>query len=86
MPSTNSSDVMEKIRGITHRSNKRLRSTFVEAAWVVIKYNTDLFVYYHELKQRMKPNKAIIKVAKKLSSQVRYTLLQVEKEKKTNIA
>jgi transposase len=83
VPSTNSSDVVEKIRGITHRSNRRLRNVLIEASWIAIRYNTDLFVKYNELKQRMNSNKAIIRVAKKLSSQVRYVLLELESQATT---
>jgi transposase len=81
VPSTNSSADIEKVRGITIRSNLRLRSIFVESAWIAIKKDTDLFVYYNELKQRMNANKAIIRVAKKLATRVRYTLLELENQK-----
>lgn len=80
IPSTNNSDTTERIRGITNRSNKRLRSVFIEAAWIAIRYNEELFHYYHELKRRMNANKAIIRVAKKIASQVRYLLLNLESE------
>ena len=81
IPSTNNSADIEKIRGITIRANTRLRTTFVEAAWIAIQRNSELYHFYHELKQRMNPNKAIIRVAKKLASRVRYVMLEHENEK-----
>lgn len=78
VPSTANSANTEKIRGVTPRANRRLRNIFIEASWVAIKYDTDLHHYYHELKQRMKANKAIIRVAKKLATKVRYNLLELE--------
>ena len=77
VPSTANSANTEKIRGVTKRANRRLRNIFIEASWVAIKYDTDLHHYYHELKQRMKGNKAIIRVAKKLATKVRYNLLEL---------
>lgn len=43
VPSTNSSDVVEKIRGITHRSNRRLRNVLIEVSWIAIRYNTEQY-------------------------------------------
>jgi transposase len=78
IPSTNSSAETERVRGITNRSNKRIRSILVEASWVAIRHDTDLFNLYHQLKQRMNTNKAIVRVAKKLATRIRYELLNLE--------
>lgn len=78
VPSTNTSGETEKIRGITHRANRRLRNILIEAAWRAVQYNPDCFVKYHELKKRMNSNKAIIRVAKQLASQIKYTLLNLD--------
>ena len=78
VPSTNNSDTKERVRGVTKRSNRRLRNTLIEAAWVAIKFDTDLFHLYHKLKQRMASNKAIIRVAKKLATRIRFSLLQLQ--------
>lgn len=75
IPSTNSSADVEKIRGITNRANKRLRSVLVEVAWFSIRRDPELLCYYTELKQRMSSNKAIIRVAKKVANKIRYELL-----------
>ena len=78
VPSTNNSGSSEKIRGITGRSNRRLRNTLIEASWIAIKFDTHLFHLYHELKQRMSPNKAIIRIAKKIATTIRFNLLQIQ--------
>ena len=78
IPSTNSSAETERVRGITNRSNKRIRSILVEASWIAIRHDTALFNLYHQLKQRMNANKAIVRVAKKLATRVRYELLNLE--------
>lgn len=80
IPSTNSSADIEKIRGITNRANKRLRSILVEVAWISISKEPELLHYYSELKQRMNSNKAIIRIAKKVASKVRYELLKDDQE------
>ena len=82
IPSTNSSADIEKIREITNRANKRLRSVLVEVAWVSISKEPELLHYYNELKQRMNSNKAIIRVAKKIASKIRYELLKDDQELK----
>lgn len=82
IPSTNSSADIEKIRGITNRANTRLRSVLVEVAWVSISKEPELLHYYNELKQRMNSNKAIIRVAKKIASKIRYELLKDDQELK----
>ena len=82
IPSTNSSADIEKIRGITNRANKRLRSILVEIAWISISKEPDLLRYYSELKQRMSSNKAIIRIAKKMASKIRYELLKDDQELK----
>lgn len=78
VPSTNNSDTKERVRGVTSRSNRRLRNTLIEAAWIAIKFDTDLHHLYHELKQRMAANKAIIRIAKKLATRIRFNLLQIQ--------
>jgi transposase len=82
IPSTNSSADIEKIRGITNRANKRLRSILVEVAWISMSKEPTLLHYYNELKQRMSSNKAIIRVAKKIATKIRYELLKDDQELK----
>lgn len=75
VPTTNSSDDNERIGGITPRSNKYLRSIVVESAWIAIRNDPTLALAYIELCKRMKGNKAIIRIAKKLLRRIRFVLI-----------
>jgi transposase len=74
IPSTYSSGEKENTRNITRRANKPLRSSIVEAAWVAIRHDPALTLKYNELRSRMEPNEAIIRIAKKLINRIRYVL------------
>ena len=74
IPSTNSSGHNDKTGDITPRGHKLLRSLLVEAAWVAIRNDPALMMNYLEYTKRMKPNKAIIRIAKKLLNRMRYVL------------
>jgi len=74
VPRTNSSGDNEKIGKITPRSNRQLRSMLIESAWIAIRQDPALMMRYSELCQRMEPNKAIIKIAKKLLSRIKHVL------------
>jgi transposase len=72
VPSTNSSGDNEKTGNITMRSNKLLRGLIVESAWIAARADPALTISYQSLCERMKPSKAIIRIAKKLLSRMRY--------------
>lgn len=74
VPTTSSSSDKERIGGITPRSNKPLRSILIESAWVAARRDPALMLAYNNLCKRMKPNKAIVRIAKKLLSRIRYVL------------
>lgn len=78
VPTTNSSGDKEKTGKITPRSNKQLRNCLVEAAWRAAKQDPALALKYNELCKRMKPNEAIIRIAKKLLNRIRYVLKNQE--------
>jgi len=63
------------IKGITHHCNHEVREVLVEAAWMAIGKDPALTQAYNEYKKRMHYNKAILRIAKKLLSRVRYVLL-----------
>jgi transposase len=79
VPRTNSSSDKEKVGRITPRSNKPLRSTIIEAAWIASRNDPALAKSFIELCKRMKANEAIIRIAKKLLNRIRY-VLKNEKE------
>ncbi len=78
VPRTNSSGDNDKIGEITPRSNRQLRSMLVESSWIAIRQDPALMMRYSELCQRMEPNKAIIKIAKKLLSRIKHVLKNEE--------
>ena len=74
IPTTASSGESDRTGNITPRSNKPLRSVLIESAWVASRNDPALSLAYNELCKRMKPNRAIIKIAKKLLNRIRYVL------------
>ena len=78
IPSTHSSGEKEVVGEITSRGHSILRSAIIESAWVAARYDPALIKSYNELCRRMEPNKAIIRIARKLLNRIRYVL----KEKK----
>ena len=74
VPTTDSSGDNEKTGPITSRSNKSLRSSIIESAWVAVRIDPSLAYSYNDLCKRMKPNEAIIRIAKKLLSRLRYLI------------
>lgn len=68
VPTSNSSGEREIKGKMSKRGNKHLRTSIVLAAWASLRYDYTLLKKYEELRSRGKTgNKAIIKIAKKLS-------------------
>lgn len=74
IPSTNSTGDNEIIGEITPRKHKALRVAIVESAWIAIKNDPALLMMFTSLCKRMEPNKAIIRIAKKLLNRIRYVI------------
>ncbi|MEM6829274.1 MAG: IS110 family transposase [Bacteroidota bacterium] len=81
VPSTHSSSDKERVGNITPRGKKQLRSLLVESAWIAARKDPALMKKYNQLCVRMKPNEAIIRIAKRLISRMRYVLINREKYK-----
>ena len=62
----------------TFRGNKHLGPLIVEASWIAIQRDYDLGAYHANCCQRMKPQKAIIKVARRLASRA-YAVMKTKK-------
>jgi transposase len=75
VPSVHCSGDNEIMKGITFRYSKYVRQLLIEAAWIAIKKDPALTQSYSEYIKRMKKQKAIIKIAKKLLNRVRYVWL-----------
>jgi transposase len=74
VPSTKSSGEKEKNGDITSRGHIVLRSALIESSWMAIRHDPSLMKSYLTYLQRMDSNKAIIKIAKKLLSRIRFVL------------
>ncbi len=72
VPTCHSSGDRESVGDITPRRNKYLRYIIIEAAWVAIRKDPVLLRVYSDLLKRMKGQHAIIRIAKKLLSRIRY--------------
>lgn len=72
VPSTYSSGEKDGTRGLTKRRNTHLRYVLIEAAWVAIRKDPVLLNTYNELTQKMPKQEAIIRIAGKLLSRIRY--------------
>ena len=71
-PGVYSSDESETITGLTKRCNRYIRHIIIECAWVAMRHDPALSLAYQEYAQRMKPKKAIIRIARKLLNRIRY--------------
>ena len=72
VPDISSSNDITRIKGITKRCNSFLREAIVESSWVLLRKDPAMLMKYNEYKQRMHPNKAIIRIGKHLLSRIRY--------------
>ena len=64
---------------MTFRGNKQLGPMIIEAAWITICKDAGLGSLYLRYKERMKPQEAIVRIARKLSNII-YAILKNEKE------
>jgi len=74
VPTTHSSSDKLRVGSITSRANNFLRSNIIEAAWIASRTDPSLLYRYNELCKRMKPNEAIVRIAKKLLNRIRYVM------------
>ncbi len=54
----------------TFRGNKQIGPMIVESAWVAIRYDRAMAAAYGEYCKRMKPQEAIVRIARKLSNRI----------------
>jgi transposase len=83
-PDSHSSGETERIGGISRRGNPFVKTILIECAWMAIRKDPALLIYYKQLLPRMNANKAIIKVARKLLNRIRY-VLTAQKEYVTGV-
>lgn len=74
VPSTKSSGEKDKTGDITPRGHNVLRTAIIESSWTAIRNDPSLMRSYISFIKRMDQNKAIVKIAKKLLSRIRFVL------------
>jgi transposase len=75
VPNCHSSGETEHIGGLSKRGNATIKKILIECAWIAVRKDPALLLYYKQQIGHMKGQKAIIKVARKLLSRIRYVLL-----------
>jgi transposase len=78
VPGENSSGELERTTGISRRRNSFLRVMLVECSWVAVRKDPALLMAFNKLSERMPKNRAIIRIARKLLSRIRYVLKHQE--------
>lgn len=73
-PRTYSSGEEIKTGGMVKRGRKELKINLIECSWVAIRQDSALTLKFSELCKRMNKNKAIIRIARKILSRIRYVL------------
>lgn len=74
IPGEDSSGDKEVHTGISRRRNQNLRYLLIESSWVAASNDPALTMSYNNLIKRMPKNKAIIRIARKLLSRIRFVL------------
>jgi len=85
VPRVNSSGEKEIIGDITRRGNMHLKKCLVESSWIAVRRDPALMMSYKEYCQRMEPNKAIIKITRKLVNRIRYVIKNQKKYQKNKL-
>jgi len=73
VPNVYASGDTEKVGRITKRHNAFIRPVLIQCAWRAAKSDPLMSQKYLELCKRMKGNKAIVRIAKKILNRVKYT-------------
>lgn len=74
IPTCHSSGENEYTGRITQRCNQYIRPIILQCAWRAVKVDTEMFYTFTELCKKMKKNKAIIRICRKLLSRVSFVL------------
>jgi transposase len=84
VPDCHSSGTNEKVGEITNRGHNHLRRTLVESSWIAVRHDPALSKAYYDYCKRMEPNKAIVRIARKLTNRI-YSVLKNRKKYETRI-
>jgi transposase len=75
VPRIHGSGDNETTLGLTHRGHHQLREKLIEASWVAIRLDPAMTLAFNNYCKRMKKNRAIIKIAKKMLNRIRYVMM-----------
>jgi len=78
VPGEDSSGDMERTTGISRRRNPYLRNILIESSWMAVRKDPALLMTFSKLSKRMPKNRAIVRIARKLLSRIRYVLKNQE--------
>ena len=85
IPMCHSSGEHDGAGNLTLKAHSKLRCVLVEASWVAIRQDATMTQAYTEYCRRMKPSKAIIKIARRLVNRI-YFVMKHKKEYVNNVA
>jgi len=74
VPRIHGSGEKESVLGLTHRGNHVLRESLIEACWVAIRLDPAMTMAFNNFTKRMKKNKAIIKIGRKMLNRIRFVM------------
>lgn len=83
IPTTNSSGENDRVGKMSKRQNVFLRCMIIESSWVAIRQDPALTLRYAELTKKMRPQEAIIRIAKKLLNRIMYVWKNEQEYKKS---
>ena len=81
-PEEHSTGEIERKGNITARRHSALRSLLIEAAWVAVRADPALTLAFSELKKKMTPKRAVIRIARKLLNRVWHVWTKKEEYEK----
>ena len=79
IPGRHSSGEKDKNTEMTFRGHYFLKRSLIESSWIAARLDPALNMAYHKYVQRMDANKAIIRIARKITNRI-YFVLKQQKE------
>ena len=73
-PNRSDSGDTKKVGEMTSRGQPLLKKCLIEASWITARFDPALSLAYNKYTQRMEPNKAIVRIARKLVNRIYYVL------------
>jgi transposase len=74
VPKIHGSGDKEVVLGLTSRAHHQLREKLIEASWTAIRLDPAMTMAFNDYCKRMKKNRAIIKIARKMLNRVRFVM------------